>query len=223
MLNIPQKKRRSFLKMMAGTPMLPMGAAGILSALSDQSAFAADDGLGFKSAEFISMDAPSLANPEAMATTTVQSLLEITTQNNLKKTYKLAYEPFFMTGDMVSDGNGGKILAGGFVDIHNKPIMDMSLAGKERQLFSDCPDGMSLLKLAKSNASSDSGNTVLVIEHNLDVIKQADWIIDLGPEGGEGGGYIIGQGTPESLITNHDSYTGQFLQSVLNLSSTLSK
>ena len=143
--------------------MLPMGAAGILSALSDQSAFAADDGLGFKSAEFISMDAPSLANPEAMATTTVQSLLEITTQNNHKKTYKLAYEAFFITGDMVSDGNGGKVLAGGFVDIHNKPIMDMSLAGKERQLFSDCPDGMSLLKLAKSNASSDSGNTVFAV------------------------------------------------------------
>jgi secreted PhoX family phosphatase len=163
MLNTPQKKRRSFIKMMAAAPMLPLGTAGVLSALSNQSVLAADDGLGFKSAEFISMDAPSLANPEAMATTTVQSLLEITTQNNHTKTYKLAYEPFFMTGDMVSDGNGGKVLAGGFLDIHNKPIMDMSLAGKERQFFSDCPDGMSLLKLAKSNVSSVTGNTVFAV------------------------------------------------------------
>jgi len=61
----------------------------------------------------------------------------------------------------------------------------------------------------------ESGNTVLVIEHNLDVIKQADWIIDLGPEGGEAGGEIIATGTPEEIAEVDDSATGQFLRNVL--------
>ena len=58
---------------------------------------------------------------------------------------------------------------------------------------------------------TDKGNTVLVIEHNMDVIKVADWIIDLGPEGGNGGGEIIAVGTPEQLIKNKRSHTAQFL------------
>src|SRR5881398_2231525 len=61
----------------------------------------------------------------------------------------------------------------------------------------------------------DAGNTVLVIEHNLDVIKQADWIIDLGPEGGEEGGDIVAVGTPEDVADVEESYTGQFLRHVL--------
>jgi excinuclease ABC subunit A len=61
----------------------------------------------------------------------------------------------------------------------------------------------------------DSGNTVLVIEHNLDVIKQADWIVDLGPEGGEAGGEIVATGTPEDVAEVDDSFTGQYLQRVL--------
>jgi excinuclease ABC subunit A len=61
----------------------------------------------------------------------------------------------------------------------------------------------------------DSGNTVLVIEHNLDVIKQADWIVDLGPEGGEAGGQIIATGTPEDVAEVEESFTGQFLRHVL--------
>ncbi len=59
---------------------------------------------------------------------------------------------------------------------------------------------------------TDQGNTVLVIEHNLDVIKCADWIIDLGPEGGEGGGTIVDEGTPEKIIQNPRSFTGQYLK-----------
>jgi excinuclease ABC subunit A len=62
---------------------------------------------------------------------------------------------------------------------------------------------------------TDAGNTVIVIEHNMDVIKTADWIIDLGPEGGDGGGQIVAQGTPESLAHIDGSYTGQFLRRVL--------
>src|SRR6059036_3486092 len=61
----------------------------------------------------------------------------------------------------------------------------------------------------------DSGNTVLVIEHNLDVIKQADWIVDLGPEGGEAGGEIVATGTPEDVADVEESFTGQFLRHVL--------
>jgi excinuclease ABC subunit A len=63
----------------------------------------------------------------------------------------------------------------------------------------------------------DAGNTVVVIEHNLDVIKTADWIIDLGPEGGERGGEIIAEGPPEKIAENPRSYTGQFLRHVLSL------
>jgi excinuclease ABC subunit A len=66
------------------------------------------------------------------------------------------------------------------------------------------------------NRLVDLGNTVLIIEHHLDVIKQADWIIDLGPEGGEGGGRIVAQGTPEQVARNKKSYTGQALAHVLD-------
>jgi excinuclease ABC subunit A len=59
------------------------------------------------------------------------------------------------------------------------------------------------------------GNTLVVIEHNLDVIKCADWIIDLGPEGGSGGGQIVAMGTPEQLAKCEGSHTGRFLQRVL--------
>ena len=62
----------------------------------------------------------------------------------------------------------------------------------------------------------DAGNTVIVIEHNLDVIKVADYIVDLGPEGGDGGGTIIANGTPEEVAKVKESYTGQFLDKILN-------
>ena len=65
------------------------------------------------------------------------------------------------------------------------------------------------------DALTDAGNTVIVIEHNLDVIKVADWIIDLGPEGGDGGGEIVFEGTPEDCVQCEHSYTGQFLKPLL--------
>ena len=61
----------------------------------------------------------------------------------------------------------------------------------------------------------DQGNTVVVIEHNLEVIKTADWVIDMGPEGGDGGGEIVAAGTPEEIVKSKRSYTGQFLREVL--------
>ena len=65
------------------------------------------------------------------------------------------------------------------------------------------------------NRLVDAGNTVVVIEHNLDVIKTADWIIDLGPEGGDGGGRVIAEGTPEQVATLKQSYTGKFLKQII--------
>ena len=59
---------------------------------------------------------------------------------------------------------------------------------------------------------ADSGNTVLIIEHNLDIIKCADYIIDLGPEGGVGGGEVVAKGTPKQVIKNKDSFTAKFLK-----------
>ena len=61
-----------------------------------------------------------------------------------------------------------------------------------------------------------TGNTVLVIEHNLDVIKTADWLIDMGPEGGDGGGQVVGAGTPEQIAKVKESHTGRYLQKCLN-------
>ena len=62
----------------------------------------------------------------------------------------------------------------------------------------------------------DAGGSIVVIEHNLEVIKTADWVIDLGPEGGDRGGNVVGSGTPEAIAELKDSYTGQYLKQVLN-------
>ncbi|MGH7153394.1 MAG: excinuclease ABC subunit UvrA, partial [Acetobacteraceae bacterium] len=67
------------------------------------------------------------------------------------------------------------------------------------------------------HALVDHGNTIVVIEHNLEVIKTADWILDLGPEGGDGGGRIIAEGTPEDIAATPDSYTGHFLAPMLDV------
>jgi excinuclease ABC subunit A len=62
----------------------------------------------------------------------------------------------------------------------------------------------------------DARNTLIVIEHNLEVIKTADWVIDLGPEGGEGGGRIVAEGTPETIAACERSHTGRYLKAILN-------
>ena len=69
--------------------------------------------------------------------------------------------------------------------------------------------------LAVLHRLRDEGNTIIVIEHNLDVIKTADWVVDLGPEGGDGGGTIIAAGTPEEIAANKASYTGRYLKDTL--------
>jgi excinuclease ABC subunit A len=62
---------------------------------------------------------------------------------------------------------------------------------------------------------ADKGNTVIVIEHNLDVIKNADWVVDMGPEGGSGGGIVVAQGTPEAVAAVPESHTGTYLAEIL--------
>jgi len=65
------------------------------------------------------------------------------------------------------------------------------------------------------NQLVEQGNTVIVIEHNLDVVKTADYVVDLGPEGGDGGGFIVGVGTPEEITRSPQSHTGRYLRKVL--------
>jgi excinuclease ABC subunit A len=71
------------------------------------------------------------------------------------------------------------------------------------------------LLLRVIHALRDHGNTVVVIEHNLDVIKTADWVIDMGPEGGDGGGTVVAAGTPEAIAESPGSHTGRYLGRVL--------
>ena len=65
------------------------------------------------------------------------------------------------------------------------------------------------------NTLVDNGHSIVIIEHNLDIIKSADWIIDLGPEGGNDGGTIIAQGIPEHIVKNKKSYTGKYLKRII--------
>ncbi len=93
-------------------------------------------------------------------------------------------------------------------------------SGKVFFIFDEPTTGLhfnDINKLLKAmNALVDKGHTVLIIEHNMDVIKCADWVIDLGPEGGEGGGHLLCQGTPEDLAKSKKSYTGKFLKEKLH-------
>jgi excinuclease ABC subunit A len=98
----------------------------------------------------------------------------------------------------------GKVATGRTMYLLDEPTTGLHFADVEK-----------LLKVLMELRSK--GNTVLVIEHNLDVIKSCDYLIDLGPEGGEKGGYIVAEGTPEEVAENPKSYTGQFLKEVLKL------
>jgi hypothetical protein len=98
-----------------------------------------------------------------MATTTVDSTLIVTMSDNTTHKFKLAYEPFFITGDKVPDGKGGTILAGGYVDSENQPIIDRSVPGSERQMFSDAPDGTSLLALPNPTVPGIKGKAVFAV------------------------------------------------------------
>jgi len=159
----PNSSRRNLLKLFSTAPMLPLtsvGAASLLSACggSDGSALA-----DFSSVSFSSMAAPTLANAAKMATTTTESVMSVNFADGSKVDFTLAYQPYFLTGQMVPDGSGKYVVAGGYYDINNQPILDKSVAGLERQFFSDCPDGSSLLTVSGAQVSGVKGNTVFAV------------------------------------------------------------
>lgn len=150
---LPNPSRRRALQTLGSAAMLPLAAP--LSA--------ADLRGRLRSVRFLPMPAPTLADPEAMATTTVGSALEVTYADGRRQRWKLAYDTLFVTGDRVPDGRGGEVVAGGCRDIEGNPIIDRSVAGAERQFFSDCPDGMTLLALPGARAPGVAGNTVFAV------------------------------------------------------------
>lgn len=157
----PVTSRRNILKMLSAAPMLPLSAGFAGSALL--AGCGGGDSANLTGVSFSSMPAPTLANPAAMATTTVGSVMSASFDDGSKVDFKLSYAPFFITGDLVDDGKGGKVLAGGYFDINNQPIIDKTVAGKERQFFSDCPDGTSLIKIDGAKVAGVKGNTVFAV------------------------------------------------------------
>ncbi|MGP1683857.1 MAG: hypothetical protein ACTS8S_16185 [Giesbergeria sp.] len=130
--------RRKALKLFAGVPLLPLGTSSAAAFLVGCGGASADQTVAtFHSAAFTSMAAPTLANPAAMATTTVGSTLNVTMSDENVRSFALAYQPFFITGDMVEGGKGRKVLAGGYYDIRNQPILDRTVPTQERQFCSD--------------------------------------------------------------------------------------
>ena len=164
MTSTHQFNRRQWLQTFAGAPLLPLastlsGASLMLNACGGSTQTLAT----FTGASFTSMPAPTLANAAAMATTSVGSTLNLSFSDSTQQSYKLSYQPFFVTGDLVSDGKGGKVLSGGYFDINNKPIMDTTVAGKDRQYFSDSPDGTSLLTVPNASVPGVKGNAVFAV------------------------------------------------------------
>ncbi|MGE4376569.1 MAG: PhoX family phosphatase [Burkholderiaceae bacterium] len=156
----PLPSRRKALQVLAGAPLLPLGTGAMASLLTGCGGD--DDDPSYVSAAFTSMAAPTLANAAAMATTTVASTLQVKFSDQSTRDYTLSYQPFFITGDMVPDGKGGQILAGGYYDINNKPIMDTT-GSTPRQFFSDCPDGMSLLTVPNAKVDGVKGKPVFAV------------------------------------------------------------
>lgn len=157
--------RRRALQFFAGAPLLPLSSslAGSLLLAGCGGGSEAAVPVTYSGVSFSSMAAPTLANAAAMATTTVGSVMSVNFSDNSAMEFKLAYQPFFVTGDWVADGKGGKILAGGYVDIHNQPIIDATVVGQERQYFSDGPDGTSLLSVPGAKVDGVKGNTVFAV------------------------------------------------------------
>ena len=160
--------RRDLLKWFTGIPFLPLGAMATAATLagcndSDTSSTPTKT-VNFKSATFTSMDAPTLSNPAAMATTTVNSKLSVNWDDGSKTDYQLAYKPFFKTGDQVPSLTSGTVIAGGYVDAKGNPIIDKSIPGSERQFFSDCPDGSSLITVSNANVAGVNNPVFHVVQ-----------------------------------------------------------
>ncbi len=154
--------RRSLLKILSGAPLLPL-SSGLMGTSLLAACGGSNSSLVFDGVNFSSMPAPTLSAPTKMATTLTESTMTVKFTNGSTTNYALAYQPFFITGQSVADGKGGSVVAGGYFDINNKPIMDTSVAGTARQFFSDCPDGSSLLTVSGANVAGVKGNTVFAV------------------------------------------------------------
>jgi len=170
MNTIPETSRRRLLQMFAGVPLLPLATTVTGTSLMLSACGGGDDAVALpastatlSSISFSSMVAPTLANAAAMATTTVGSVMTANFSDASKVDFKLAYQPFFITGDLVPNGSGGTALAGGYFDIYNQPIMDTTVVGKDRQYFSDAPDGTSLLSVANPTVTGIKGKAVFAV------------------------------------------------------------
>lgn len=161
--------RRKALQFLAGVPLLPLGAsasAALLAACgggNDAPDAPPPAKKNYVSASFSSMAAPTLAHAAAMATMTVDSQLKVKFSDSSEQAYDLGYQPFFVTGDLVADGKGGQLLAGGYYDIYNNKIIDKTVAGSERQFFSDSPDGTSLLTVPNAKVDGVKGKPVFAV------------------------------------------------------------
>ncbi|MEW6022087.1 MAG: alkaline phosphatase PhoX [Pseudomonadota bacterium] len=175
MTSTPELSRRRLLRLLGATPMLPLTGFAATSLLAGCGGDGGDDTppvsttppvapvATLTSVTFSSMDAPTLANAAAMATTTVGSTMTVNFSDSSKLDFKLSYKPFFITGDMVPNGAGGTVLAGGYFNIRNQPIIDTTVAGKERQFFSDSPDGTSLLTVPNASVAGVKGKPVFAV------------------------------------------------------------
>lgn len=165
--------RRKALQLFSGAPLLPLGSVVSASSLLAACGGGDDDTpttpttppvtKNYVSASFTAMAAPSLTTPANMATMYVASQLKVAFDDKSEQVYDLGYQPFFVTGDMVSDGKGGQLLAGGYYDIYNNKIIDKTVSGKERHFFSDSPDGTSLLTVPNAKVDGVKGKPVFAV------------------------------------------------------------
>lgn len=165
--------RRRLLQLLASGPLLPLSVGTGSSALlagclgggggSSNTQPPATPAPTLSRVRFTSMAAPTLAEPARMASTDVTSAMTVLFSDGSQLVHKLAYQPFFVTGDQVTDGKGGKVLAGGYYDINNQPILDPSVPGQTRQFFSDSPDGTSLLAVPGAKVAGVNGNPVFAV------------------------------------------------------------
>lgn len=155
-----QLSRRHLLHILSAAPILPLAAySDLVQAAGKVKVQTAK----LQSVSFQSMPAPSLAHPAEMASMQVGSILKTKFSDGRENEYALSYQPFFISGDMVPDGQGGHILSGGYFDIHNKPIVDKTVPGSERQYYSDGPDGTSLLTVPNAKVSGVKGKPVFAV------------------------------------------------------------
>lgn len=167
--NFVQDKRRALLKAAATAPLLPLAGSAVGATLlsacgsSGKGKATVPASAAYRATTFTNMAAPTLNNAQQMAATHTASQMLLHYADGKQAAFDLGYETFFMTGDWVPDGKGGKVLAGGYFDIHNRPIIDRSVPARTRQFFSDCPDGSSLLTLPNANVAGVKGKPVFAV------------------------------------------------------------